>query len=254
MLIERLEHIALAVPDAAAAAAGYAAVLDRVLPAGGPLRLQCENIALVLENAPVGPPDAKARTGVRLAFSTRDLVAAKHRLERRGLSSTYPDGDDDRVDLDPAATHGVCVSLVRPKEETVHVAQVDIAGLDHVVIQTSDPERAVALYGGRLGLDLRLDRTNADIGMRQLFFVCGDLVVEVVYGTRQPKASDTDQIWGLAWRAHDLERAHARMQARGIDVTEVREGRRPGTRVFTVKSNVAGVPTLVIGGQGLRRS
>lgn len=250
MLIERLEHIALAVPDAAAAAADYAQVLDRPLAAGGRLRLQSENIALVLEQASADAPNA----AVRLAFATQDLVEAKHRLERRGLLSSYPGDDDERIDLDLAGTHGVPVSIVSPGSVPGHGAQGDLAGLDHVVIRTSEPERAVALYGGRLGLDLRLDRTNADIGMRHIFFVCGDLVVEIVHGTKQEPAAGPDQVWGLAWRANDLERAHARMRERGVIVSEVREGRRPGTQVFTVKSHVAGVPTLVIGGQGLKRS
>ena len=43
------------------------------------------------------------------------------------------------------------------------------------------------------------------------------------------------------------------MQAAGVAVSEIRTGNRPGTEVFTVKSHTAGVPTLVIGGQGLAR-
>jgi hypothetical protein len=34
--------------------------------------------------------------------------------------------------------------------------------------------------------------------------------------------------------------------AGGLDVSEVRTGRRPGTRVMTVKSGTSGVPTLLI--------
>ena len=39
-----------------------------------------------------------------------------------------------------------------------------VASLDHVVIRSPNPERAVALYAGRLGLSLRLDRTRAGVG------------------------------------------------------------------------------------------
>ena len=42
-----------------------------------------------------------------------------------------------------------------------------------------DPERAAALYGARLGLDMALDRSHPDWG-RLMFFRCGDLIVEVV--------------------------------------------------------------------------
>ena len=38
------------------------------------------------------------------------------------------------------------------------VDPTSVAALDHIVVATENPERAVTLYGGRLGLDLRLDR------------------------------------------------------------------------------------------------
>ena len=43
-----------------------------------------------------------------------------------------------------------------------------------------DPERAAALYGARLGLDMALDRSHPDWG-RLMFFRCGDLIVEVMH-------------------------------------------------------------------------
>ena len=52
--------------------------------------------------------------------------------------------------------------------------------MDHVVVSTADPERAAALYGARLGLDMALDRSHPDWG-RLMFFRCGDLIVEVVH-------------------------------------------------------------------------
>lgn len=250
--MERLEHIALGVRDPHAVAADYAAVLDRPVDAGdGPCRrLQCENTALVLA-ADAGSRDGGATIG--LCFAVPDLEAGKHRLQRRGLPGAHDAAAPGRWDLAPAATHGVAIGVVRSAVQPAAAGTGDIAGLDHVVIRTPDAERAVALYGGRLGLDLRLDRTSPDIGARQLFFVCGDLVIEVVQGTKEASREGADRIWGLAWRARDLDGAHGRMREKGIAVTDLREGRRPGTRVFTVKSHVAGVPTLVIGGQGLER-
>src|SRR3569833_2147257 len=59
-----------------------------------------------------------------------------------------------------------------------------IDALDHVVITTEDSDRAAALYGARLGLDLALDRSHHDWG-QLMFFRCGDLIVEVV---RRPVA------------------------------------------------------------------
>jgi hypothetical protein len=48
----------------------------------------------------------------------------------------------------------------------------------------------------------------------------------------------------------DIAAAHARLKAAGVELSEVRDGRRPGTQVFTVQSHTANVPTLVIGGIG----
>ena len=156
--------------------------------------------------------------------------------------------------LDIGATHGVPLAVAKARADAAPDTSLDIAGLDHVVIRTPDPERAVALYGGRLGLDLRLDRSNAELGSRMLFFVCGGLVVEITHDLRKGVGNGADRLWGLAWRARDIERAHARMRSHGVDVSGLRDGRRPGTRVFTVKSHTAGVPTLVIGGEGLERA
>ena len=60
-----------------------------------------------------------------------------------------------------------------------------ITAMDHVVVSTPDPERAAALYGARLGLDMALDRSHPDWG-RLMFFRCGDLVVEVTHRPGKP--------------------------------------------------------------------
>jgi acetylornithine deacetylase/succinyl-diaminopimelate desuccinylase-like protein len=38
----------------------------------------------------------------------------------------------------------------------------------------------------------------------------------------------------------------ARLAAAGFDVSEVRQGRKPGTKVFTVRDAPGGVPTLML--------
>jgi hypothetical protein len=38
----------------------------------------------------------------------------------------------------------------------------------------------------------------------------------------------------------------ARLATAGFDVSEVRDGRKPGSRVFTVRSGVVGAPALVV--------
>ena len=68
--------------------------------------------------------------------------------------------------------------------------------------------------------------------------------------------SETPAKWGL-WgstpakqtyhiETDDLEAAHARLSQAGRDVSELRTGRKPGSRVFTVRDGTQNVPTLFI--------
>jgi catechol 2,3-dioxygenase-like lactoylglutathione lyase family enzyme len=122
-----------------------------------------------------------------------------------------------------------------------------VSGLDHVVIRTPNPERAIALYAGRLGLSLRLDRSEPSWGARLLFFRCGDLIIEVAHDLKAGVSDGRDTLWGLSWRVPNIAGAHARLEAAGIGTSDIRTGRRPGTRIFTVRSHTAGVPTIMIG-------
>ena len=70
-----------------------------------------------------------------------------------------------------------------------------------------NPERAIAFYAGRLGLDLRLDRSNPQWGARLLFFRCDDLVVEIAHDLRKGVSDAPDTLWGLSWRATDIAAA-----------------------------------------------
>jgi len=124
-------------------------------------------------------------------------------------------------------------------------ASAAIAAIDHVVVRTANAEAAIALYGAKLDLDLRLDRSNPDWGSRLLFFRCGDAVVEIGAGLDPAVSDEPDRLGGFAWRAPDPEQARERMLAAGLDVSELRKGRKPGTSVFTVRDAVGG-PNLVI--------
>jgi catechol 2,3-dioxygenase-like lactoylglutathione lyase family enzyme len=121
--------------------------------------------------------------------------------------------------------------------------------MDHVVVSTPDPERAAALYVARLGLDMALDRSHPDWG-RLMFFRCGDVVVEVTHRPAKPADPPRDirhdRLRGICWRVADIDATHARLVQAGVDVSDVRTGRKPGTRVMTVRNGTCGVPTLLV--------
>jgi hypothetical protein len=101
------------------------------------------------------------------------------------------------------------LELDKERPLSAHTAAGAITAMDHVVVSTSDPERAAALYGARLGLDMALDRSHPDWG-RLMFFRCGDVIVEVTH--RPGKSADTsqDRLSGLCWRVADIDATHAR--------------------------------------------
>jgi catechol 2,3-dioxygenase-like lactoylglutathione lyase family enzyme len=237
MMIDALDHLAIA-----GSADAYETLLGRRAVNG---RLQTGNVGLTF--------GAGGDALSSMVFATGDLDKAARLLERRAVPG---ERQGNRLKLSRAATYGVAIELCEradraaPSPLSGSDEAASISALDHIVVRTPNPERAVAFYAGRLGLDLRLDRSNPDWGSRLLFFRCGDLVVEIAHDLKKGVSDAPDRLWGLSWRTPDIARANARLKAAGIDVSETRDGRRPGSQVFTVKNHTAGVPTLVIGGIG----
>jgi hypothetical protein len=168
------------------------------------------------------------------------------RIERVGLE---PDAIVDReawrsFRASSERTHGVRLFFMErgiPLQRSLMEAG-GASGLDHIVIQSADMERAAALYGARLGLDMRLDREVR--GRRLMFFRCGDAIMEIAH---DPSIADgRDRLWGLSWRVTDAGAARERLARAGLNVSEVRPGMKPGTRVFTVRDRTCGVPTLML--------
>lgn len=157
-----------------------------------------------------------------------------------------------RTRIPPAAAHGVRLFFLERTDERPLSLPTDPAaatGLDHLVITIADADRAAALYGAKLGLDMRLDLSRADWGVRLMFFRCGDLIVELAQrlaATPDRPAAKDDSFMGFTWRVADADTARARLAAAGFDVSEVRAGRKPQTRIFTVRNRTCGVPTLMI--------
>jgi catechol 2,3-dioxygenase-like lactoylglutathione lyase family enzyme len=260
-MIHALDHVAIAVADLGAAVKDYEALLGRAAEPGSAVagaerawfRLRNMSLELIAANGP-GPAGDRVRTRLEaageglllIAFAVDDLAASARLLERRGVPGHGR--SDDAWSLHPGMTGGVQIVLVpRPSRPTVEEsAEAAPYGLDHVVVHTPNPDRALALYGAKLGLDLRLDRSNEAWGARQLFFRCGDLVIEIGHGLKAGVSDAADGLGGLAWRVADPKAVQARLAGAGFDVSEVRKGRKPGTQVFTVRDRTRGVPTLML--------
>jgi catechol 2,3-dioxygenase-like lactoylglutathione lyase family enzyme len=243
-VIDALDHLILHASFRDGAVGAYETLLGRRAEAG---RVQVGNVGVAIED------HAATAQLSSMVFATASLDKAVRLLERRAVAGERV---GDQFALSTQATHRVPIGLVERAEapepspllKTSEAAS--ITALDHVVVRTPNPDRAVALYAGRLGLDLRLDRSNPDWGSRLLFFRCGDLVVEVAHDLKKGVSDGPDQLWGLSWRTPDIARCNERLRKAGVEVSEPRNGRRPGSQVFSVLSHTANVPTIVIGGIG----
>ncbi len=185
-----------------------------------------------------------------LVFSTDNIEQCHHICKRRGLDpSDISESRHQRQKFrcPDEACHGIKTFILsEPKKQTLLNPVSDIK-LDHIVINTPNPDRAIAHYGARLGLRFALDRTNEDWGARFMFFKLDDIVLEVIHRQGQKHdPSANDEIWGLTWKVDNLDAHHKRLSKKGVAVSETRMGRKPGTRVFTVKSHSGGIPTLFL--------
>lgn len=274
-MITGLDHVVILLNDINSGAAAYELLLGRA-PSWRGRSDGTETVLFTLDNttlelmAPVGDSAnaGRVRTVLKiwgeglasLCFRVGDIAKMHRRLERVALQPDAIAEVESRDMLSGGtlswkrtraatdATRGVrmfFLELAKERPLSQPVAPAPITALDHVVISTEDPERAAALYGARLGLDMALDRSRPDWG-QLMFFRCGDLIVEVV---RRPVAGADethDKLWGLSWRVDDIDATRARLVAAGIDVSEVRQGRKPGTRVLSVRDGACGIHTLLV--------
>ncbi|HUO87940.1 MAG TPA: VOC family protein [Rhizomicrobium sp.] len=278
-MITGIDHIGLQVRDFERTVANYEVIFGRAPNWRGGARgwrqawFQFDNAALDIVAADGdGPAADRIRSDIEsygegmwgFGFSVAKLDDAVQLFSRRGLEflaseTTVTQGADGTqrswriAMMRRKSGNGVALFLVEQAKERWAVpdakfGDASVGNLDHIVVQTTDAERAVALYGGRLGLDLRLDRSNEQWGARQLFFRCGGAIVEIGASLKAPANETKDKFGGLAWRVKDAQAAQARIAAAGINVSEVRKGRKPGTAVFTVRSGTGGVPTLMLSG------
>ena len=185
-----------------------------------------------------GTPCAGGGMRFRLGRGSVDVVAGAAGLRAVRFVS---DADDAAL---PTA-HGIEVA-VEPEDEGSPPPEPAPA-IDHVVVQTTDPARAIALWCDRAGLRLALDREFPERGLRLLFFRSGGITLEYASPLPVPAGQQgDDRLHGVSYRVPDLAARRERLLAAGVDVSEVRRGMRPGTTVATVRSGTAGVPTLLL--------
>jgi catechol 2,3-dioxygenase-like lactoylglutathione lyase family enzyme len=282
-VITGLDHVVVLTGDIAAGVVAYQTLFARA-PSWKSTGDGAERVLFTLDNmslelmAPAGAGETADRIRAVVAaqgeglasicFRTNDIARMHRRLDRLTLKPEPVAEVQSRDDMSGATltwkrtraasdtTRGIrlfFLELASERPRSTPVAAAPITALDHVVVSTSDPERAAALYGARLGLDMALDRSHPDWG-RLMFFRCGDLIVEVTHrpgkpgDTAQDRQQDRlqDKLRGLCWRVADIDATHARLAKAGVDVSEIRTGRKPGTRVMTVRSSTCGVPTLLV--------
>ena len=272
-----IDHIIITVPDLASATADYSQLLGRS-PSwrGAHPDYGTANTLFKLENAYI---ELLAVQGEGMAA---DIVTAN--LESRGSSlGGIVVGTDNATDFinhardkglaasdpipgqgvdeitgaarhwhnifwDPAAARGVfsfCIEHdgASSLPEATPTGESPITAVDHIVVRTRSADAAKKFYGDQLGIRLALEQHVPDWGGTQLFFRASSMSIEVI---ASEKAPEEDELWGLAFKTDTLEQTHQRLRAAGIAVSDIREGRKPGTRVCTIKSHTLDVPTLLI--------
>ena len=274
-MITGLDHVVVLLSDIKAATSAYERLLGRA-PSWASESDGSQTVLFTLDNmtlelmAPAGasPTAERIRSVIKIwgeglasiCFRVGDIEKTWRRLDRVALKpEPVADGEGrdtgsgrilrwKRTRVATELTRGVRMFFLQLAEDrplSPVTAAAPILALDHVVVSTEDPERAATLYGARLGLEMALDRSHQDWG-QLMFFRCGDLIVEVVKRPVAGADHNHDKLWGLSWRVADIEATRARLLAAGIDVSEVRAGRRPGTRVISVRDGTCGIHTLLL--------
>lgn len=288
MPLTAIDHVLVAVRDLDAATQDYERLLGRPVslrgrhPAYGTANaiFQLDNTYVELI-APDGQGPFADRLTARLdgpgeglfgvAFATPDAGALAEEWRAAGLSASdpqtgeghAPDGTVRRwrnVFLPPDEAMGLFFFAIehqsdagsRPVTAPGGPQEAALHAVDHVVVNTPDAERSIALFGKTMSIRLALDRDAPQWGARMLFFRLGGITLEVIErygkdGKRKADRSGDAAYWGMAFRATDVDAARARLAGQGSDVSETRTGRKPGTRVCTVRDGTCGVPTLIIG-------
>tara|TARA_B100000427_G_scaffold209759_1_gene174778 strand:+ start:2093 stop:2932 length:840 start_codon:yes stop_codon:yes gene_type:complete len=276
-LLDSIDHIIIAVEDLSSSIQDYTKILGFPPAWQGFHPTQgTENAIFPLENLYVellasnseGPGSDMVNSFIELngeglcgiSLSTPDIEAARQKLLLEGIevgNVVNGEGKDKNsgeirkwknLFLPSSSTRGLFAFLIQHSDGSLPPKKKDyksaIDRLDHIVINTNDPEGVIKLYRDVFDIRLALDQTVEKWGGRMLFFRLNHTTIEVIARDNEEELKDT--LWGLAWVVKDLEATYSRLISEGLEVTEIKEGRKPKTKVATVKSNTRNIPTLLI--------
>ena len=197
---------------------------------------------------------------IGMVFATKDINGVYQSLQNHGFPLGEPtDGEgtnsaDQKLRkwknlfLSPDLTRGIFSFVIEhtegdlPQPESIEPSSPH--KLDHVVINTNDADGFIKIYKDTFKMRLALDKVIEHWQKRMLFFRLNQTTIEVI--EQEDDLPPGDQMWGLAWEVKDIEKAHERMTAEGIEVTPIQKGVKEKTLVATIKSHNHNVPTLLI--------
>lgn len=276
-MLDSIDHIIIAVKDISAATDNYTKLLGFPPTWKGIHSEQgTENALFPLENLYVellaangeGPGSTMIKSFLELngeglsgiALGTSDIEEAQRKLTlmkintRELISGEGADSHSNEIRtwknlfLPFSLTRGIFTFFIEHQKGELpkHKEDFDspISRLDHVVINTNDPDGLISLYRDKYGIRLALDQTVEEWGGRMLFFRLNQTTIEVI-GKENDKEAE-DSLWGLAWVVKDIKATQKRLLSEGVEMTEVKNGRKPNTLVTTVKSHTCNIPTLLI--------
>lgn len=220
-MFSAFDSLTIEVPDLARARSEYAALFGQ-MPVED--RLHLGNITLSL------------RQSARAASAQLTTLAL--------LDPSLPEGTSERLSGNCRGLRLMRAHLRQPGH-TETPTPTGICAVDHIVLQTRDADDCIRLFGDDLGLRLALDQTVPEFGGRMLFFRHGKLTLEVIQSLQKPPEQDT--FWGITYQCRDIEATVSALDQRGVKHSGIRPGRKPCTRVATIRSHCLKLPTLVIG-------
>ena len=197
---------------------------------------------------------------IGLVFGTEDINSVESILKNKGYAVTEPSegvGKNSQnneirkwknIFLPLELSSGIFSFIIQHTHGSLpkinNYEESSINKLDHVVINTNDPDGFINIYEKVFNIRLALDKVIEHWKTRMLFFRLNKTTIEVV--EQDHNDEDPDKLWGLAWCVDSIKSAHERLTNEGVEITDIKQGIKENTLVATIKSHTNKVPTLLI--------